>query len=561
MGIRDASMETALIASAPTARLQWLVRLRWLALSGVAAAAILAGLGLVPGVNQAIVIGALTIGLVSNGWLHRQSLTQNATDDRYLGQALLDTGALTLVIWAAGGADCPFISFYVFPMLLAGLLGGRSALPPTALATVLGVAFQIITLQIPELQVGIWNPPAEWSRVLFFASIVLTVGITGYFATRFTEALRRQVRAREHADRLLQLTFEGLEAGLEVIEGGELIWQNPKAMALVGPRTGKWRCPGNQQCALGSGVNCACPGSLAGPRRCQFPVQLPSGQERIYELINLPMPDRGHNGQPSVERGGWMVLYLDRTTEVLAERQLVFTERLASLGRTVQGVAHELNTPLATIQTLARDVQDALSEADLQGALRDDLDESAGIIAAEVQRCRRITHTLLGRSELVTGGGLHPLREAVERAVAVAFPHQRDRVEISLGRAGDLQIPLDPIMQVLVNLLQNAGDADPEGTLQLTARRAHNGVEIKVRDHGGGLSPKALRHLFEPFFTTKPPGKGTGLGLFTSYELIRKLGGTLILSNHSEGGALGTIRLPLPELIDERQGPSSAPSA
>ncbi|MFN3199290.1 MAG: sensor histidine kinase [Bradymonadia bacterium] len=546
-------MKSALIASAPIARLQWLVRLRWLALCGVSVGAVMAAWGVVPGVNLPLVAGAVLIGLLSNGWLHFQSRRRPTTDEHYVGQALLDTGALTLVIWASGGASNPFISFYVFPILLAGLLGGRAALPPTALATVVGISFQIITLQVPALQVGTWDPIPQWSQLLFFGSIVITVGVAGYFATRFTEALRQQIKAREKADRILELTFEGLEAGLEVVERGALIWQNPKAIALVGPRTGQWHCPGKGQCALGLEMNCASPGASSSPRRCQFPVHVGSGSEQIYELVNLPLPDRE----------GWMVLYLDRTTEVLAERQLVFTERLASLGRTVQGVAHELNTPLSTIQTLARDVQDALSAAELQGELREDLDESAGIITAEVDRCRRITHALLGRAEFVGGGGLHRLGDAVQRAVAVAFPHQRDRVDVTLGRAADVHLPLDPIMQVLVNLLQNAGDADPEGRLQLTARKAHNGVEIKVRDHGSGVPPEVFVHLFEPFFTTKPPGKGTGLGLFTSYELIRKLGGTLQLENHSEGGAQATIRLPVtgdpPQTdpsLDSRSGPT-----
>lgn len=500
------------------ARLQWLIRLRWSALAGVAVAGCVAAAGVVPGVNLPVVGAAVALGVAFNVYLSWRARRLGDTDDRHVWQALLDTGALTLVLWAAGGAQCPFIGFYVFPVLLASLLAGRDALWQTGAASAVGVAFQIATVEWPGLRVGRWNPPAPWDSILFVAAITLTIGVVAYFAAVFTDALRRQVAARDQADTMLSLAFEGLDAGLEVVEAGLVAWQNPRATELVGERSGRvWSCP--------------CDASRCVASRCEF-----ASGERVFERHTsaLPGPERE------------MVLYLDRTTEVMSRRKLMLTERLASLGRTVQGVAHELNTPLATIQTMGRDVIDAVNQAEVSDAVRDDVAESAQMVVAEVARCRRITHALLGRAEQLDPGFDEEaaLSATVDRAVAVVFTHDRHRVEVALGEAAGARLPLDAAVQILVNLLQNAADADPGGRIEIGAERDATSIRVSVRDHGDGLSPEAQRHLFEPFHTTKPPGRGTGLGLYTSYALAQALGGDLSLANHPDGGAEAVFSAP-----------------
>lgn len=517
------SIQEAFPPDGPPARLDlgWLIRLRWLALVGVGFGAILAQAGLAPGVNVEVVLLAVLLGTLTNLWMWRRGRQTRRKDDRHLGQALLDTGALTLVIWAAGGAQCPFIAFYVFPVLLATLLGGRPALWVSGGASAVGLGFQLVVAHVPALQVGRWDPIPPWDEVLLVAAVALTVGMAAYFAAVFTEALRRQAGARREADAMVRLAFEGLDAGLEVIADGRVIWQNPRAADLMGARIGQpWGCPGNAPIL-----------DAAEPQRHQFTLEGPTGLEHIFELLAFPLP-RGDRH---------MALYVDRTTEVLDQRQLMFTERLASLGRTVQGVAHELNTPLATIQTLGRDVLDVTGTASLPEGVRDDLAESATMIVEEVQRCRRITHALLGRME-----HLEPIREgmacldvALDRAIAVVFTHERRRVTV-VGTPPPVQLPLDPVVQIFVNLLQNAADAAPGAQIEV----AFEDGAVTVRDHGPGLPPEIRQHLFEPFFTTKPPGKGTGLGLYTSYSLAHGLGAELTLGNHADGGAIARLSVP-----------------
>jgi signal transduction histidine kinase len=509
------------LATSGFARLRWLIRLRWQALFGASVAAVLAAAGLVPGVNVPLVALAVTLGIATNMLMVRRARRRGSTDERHVGQALLDTGALTVLVWAAGSLECPFVVFYVFPVLLAGLLGGRRALLPAGVATAAGIGFQVVASTVPAMRVGHWDPPPAWDLPLTVAALAITVLMAAYFAARFTDVLRQQVRARREADALLRLAVQGLDAGLEVVDAGRVAWQNPRAAGLVGERVGEaWSAPPAAEPA----------GDHA---RHHFVVH----PERIYEMLRFPLPEGDERH---------MVLYVDRTGEVLADRRLVLTERLASLGRTVQGVAHELNTPLATIQTLARDLRDALALAAVDPALRADLDESADLILAEVQRCSRITHALLGRAERLgpEAGGELPLAAAVERAAALVFMQDRARLALDLGSAAGRPFPLDPLVQIFVNLLQNARDADPRGRIQVRAEVGDE-VVLTVRDHGPGLPPGAQGHLFEPFFTTKPPGQGTGLGLYTSYALARRLGGSLGLDDHPEGGAIATLRLPL----------------
>jgi len=502
------------------ARLHWLIRLRWFALGGIAISGLVAASGAVPGVNLAVVACALTLGVAFNLSLAWRARRKGDTDDRHIRQALLDTGALTLLVWAAGGAECPFIGFYVFPVLLASLLAGREALWQTGAASAAGIVFQVAASHEPALRVGRWDPVAPWDVMLPVIALTLMVGVVAYFAAVFTDALRSQARARHQADTMLRLGFEGLEAGMEVVTDGRVTAQNPHAALLLGDRTDEpWSCP------------CATVGCEAV--QCEFPVEA-----WVFERYTFPIPST--DGQASNRA---MVLYLDRTTEVLSRRKLMLTERLASLGRTVQGVAHELNTPLATIQTMGRDVIDALAQPGVPEAVRADVAESAQMVVDEVQRCRRITHALLGRAEHLEPehGGEASLGAAVDRALAVVFTSARGRASVELGNTAFARLPLDPVVQILVNLLQNAADADPEGHIEIRATHDAERVELRVRDHGAGLSADAERHLFEPFHTTKPPGRGTGLGLYTSYALARTLGGDLTVSNHPEGGAVATL--------------------
>ncbi len=281
-------------------------------------------------------------------------------------------------------------------------------------------------------------------------------------------------------------------------------------------------------------------GAAASRRRCP--------EQRVYEMLVFPI-DEG--AQRRV-----MNLYVDRTAATLAERQLVLAERLASLGRVAQGVAHELNTPLATIRTLAADMRKALEALEV-GETADpevlrDLDESATLIRDETGRLGRITQSLLAGGDLVRAriDDHVPLTAAVERSCAIVFAGARTRIKVEIDAGvGELDVAadMDRLVQVLVNLLQNALDASRShggSKVRVHAEATDNDVTLVVTDDGAGLSEDVRGRLFEPFATTKPPGEGTGLGLYTSYMLVQQMGGRLTLEDAPTGGARATLRLP-----------------
>jgi C4-dicarboxylate-specific signal transduction histidine kinase len=189
--------------------------------------------------------------------------------------------------------------------------------------------------------------------------------------------------------------------------------------------------------------------------------------------------------------------------------------------------------------------------ADAKAAV-DDLDESAALVQDETRRLGRITQALLAGGDLVRAriDSDVPLAAVVERARALVFAGVRKGPEVCVEASVDaLHVTADPdrLMQVLVNLLQNAHDAvggSHGGTVRVHASQDGERVVLAVEDDGVGMEPTIRARLFEPFATSKPPGQGTGLGLYTSYMLVRAMGGELDLAPRDGGGTRAVVRLP-----------------
>lgn len=224
--------------------------------------------------------------------------------------------------------------------------------------------------------------------------------------------------------------------------------------------------------------------------------------------------------------------------------QLVQSEKLASLGQLAAGVAHELNNPLGTI-LLYSDI--LLKEVSPESQFYSDL----AMIVDETKRCKSIVASLL---EFARQNQVVAKPTDVNALILSVIEVQRKRSE---GKSVIIYHELSPhipriqadqaqITQLLVNLIENAVDAMPDGgkVVVRTLNSPAGMVTIEIEDDGTGISPEDQKKLFTPFFTTKPIGKGTGLGLPIVYGIVKMHRGQIYVSSKMNKGTTFTIQLP-----------------
>jgi two-component system NtrC family sensor kinase len=228
--------------------------------------------------------------------------------------------------------------------------------------------------------------------------------------------------------------------------------------------------------------------------------------------------------------------------------QLLQAEKLASLGQTISGIAHELNNPLATILTWA----ERLAQRQADGQTRRGLE----VILSEADRSARIVRNLLTFArKRHTTRTMVDVNTIVEETLALRSYEQRvTNVNVLSALAAGLpQVFADPhqLQQVLLNLVINAEQAmlSAHGHGTLVVRTWHNGendsVVLEVNDDGPGIPEEARTRIFDPFFTTKEVGKGTGLGLTVAYAIVQEHGGRIWIGG-PEGGPGASFFVELP---------------
>lgn len=252
---------------------------------------------------------------------------------------------------------------------------------------------------------------------------------------------------------------------------------------------------------------------------------------------------------------------VQKNAEILrAQGQLVQSEKMASLGQLVAGVAHEINNPInfiaSGLPSLRRDV-DKVAEM-VPAAARDATFEKvrgrlAKLLTAiqeGAQRTAEIVKNLRSFSRLDEAvQKAADLHEGLDSTLVLLGSKVRDgiRVEKEYGALPLVECFPSQLNQVFMNLLVNAIQAmDERGTLTIrTERPGPNTVRVSIADTGKGIPPDILAKIFDPFFTTKPVGEGTGLGLSISHEIIAKHRGRLTVESQVGVGTTFRIELPI----------------
>ena len=236
-------------------------------------------------------------------------------------------------------------------------------------------------------------------------------------------------------------------------------------------------------------------------------------------------------------------------------QQVLQSEKMAALGQTVSGVAHELNNPLATILTWS----ERLSSRNL-----DDV-EKRGIqtILSESERAAKIVRNLLTFSrKRHTTRALIELNQIVRETLLLrAYDQRVSNIRTVEALADGLPtVFADPhqIKQVLLNLLVNAEQAmlSANGRGTMTIRTWHDAdqesVVLEVNDDGPGVSDQVQAKIFEPFFTTKSVGQGTGLGLTVAYAIVQEHGGRIRIASKKGKGASFFVEFPLTTTVSQK---------
>jgi signal transduction histidine kinase len=233
---------------------------------------------------------------------------------------------------------------------------------------------------------------------------------------------------------------------------------------------------------------------------------------------------------------GQVILVEDVTEVQLLEKELLHTERLASVGRLAAGVAHEIGNPITGIACLAQNIRYETQDPALL--------ETAEEILNQTSRVDRIVQSLVSFSH---GGSPHlrdidavSLRDCAEEAIhLLSLQHEKTPVHFVNELPEDLQITGDrqQMIQVFVNLLANARDAsEAGGRVEVAGQARSDEVQVTVTDEGEGIDPAQIDRILEPFFTTKEPGEGTGLGLSMVYSIMTEHQGEISVSSPVANG-------------------------
>ena len=309
---------------------------------------------------------------------------------------------------------------------------------------------------------------------------------------------------------------------------------------------------------------------------CQYPSVVLAGHSKAFERKGLMDPDRFEQVaiyplKDDETQIGALVRITDITKAKLTERQLVQSEKLASLGLLVAGLAHDItnlnncitfNIPimkeyLKKLISIADDHSRNHQLVELFGMSYPEFREDTFRLLGNIEHAsNRINATVSGLKEFArtSYGGKQrwiDLKQVIERGVAICRCQIKRSVRLfEVNIANDLPpIFTDPdvLEQILVNLLINAAQAaDQEDSwIRLNVKPENTRPDhfiIEVNDNGCGMDEETKRKIFDAFFTTKPSGMGTGLGLFVSKNLIEALGGCIeVESDRGKGSTFRVI--------------------
>lgn len=348
------------------------------------------------------------------------------------------------------------------------------------------------------------------------------------YATELEETVNLKTAALIREREKLTTILNAIGGGILLInKQGKILWANDKIKEMFNMEVAGRYCEELwRDCDISSSY---------AKDNIETTIMSVDNEKRFLQMITAPVRDE--SGQ--IYR--YIRLIQDVTELKKLEEQIVNSEKLASIGRLAAGIAHEIGNPLTSVFSFVQILREMEDDKFKQ--------ESLETIHFHIQRISEILKQLSGFSKMPSVESRKcQVNEIIEySAKLIQYDKQARNVSIRKELSPSLpetEADYNQLSQVFVNLILNAIDAMPNGGI-LTIRsyvEADN-IIVEFEDTGTGIPKESLNKIFDPFFTTKE--KGTGLGLAVSYNIIKKMKGTLTVDSELGRGSLFRIVLPL----------------
>jgi len=574
----------------------WLIRLRWIAVVALIASAILGRL-VFPVLAAPIMFFVCAAVLLTCNILYFLAATRKPENagprDIVLGmiQVEVDLIILTAVLHFSGGVLNPCFLLYIFHVIIAAII------LPHRLSFVVGLTAILLfgLLEVNELYGGsllgyyplqLSASGGPWRNPLYSLGVFAAFSLTVMLAQYLTRMIIIRMTAKEFE---AARNSDVLKAVINAMSEGLIFVANDGDVAICNPAANLWKQEGalDKQkhsfddfprpiAEMLSGVVCPDDNAPAVERAISFETAGP--ETRYVEAKGCPVA--GIDGK----RLGYVIVGQDltehkklesdlreRTEEITAINELLRIsriemaqrEKMVAIGQMATGIAHEIGNPLASISSVAQYLVRKLTAQEQK--------EQLLVIQYHVSRISNILRRMLSLSRPATGEyKWTDLNSLIENTLSLINFDKRAH-SVTIDNIAVLDLPkvwLNPqhFEQVFLNIFINALDAmnskphKGEHHLGITRALKDDVIEIRISDTGIGMSPEICKRAFDSFFTTKEIGKGTGLGLFISHNLITEVDGTIELESEIGKGTTVIIQIPLRtrrELIgtdDERDG-------
>ncbi|HTP40313.1 MAG TPA: ATP-binding protein [Steroidobacteraceae bacterium] len=465
-----------------------------------------------------LVMGLLLSVAGRQAWSSRRSLV--------LTHTLIDTAAISVLLYASGGANSVLGILLVIPVGSMALLAERRDPPLIAAIAALGMLLQQLAAQLADMANG-----ADYTQAGIMGVVVFVVALTAWpVATRLRESealVRRQEVDLANAAQLSQYIVQHLRESILVVDPGDRV-------RLI-----------NDSAAQMLGEVAAVSGALLGETSPRLLYLLASWRQYRTALAGESGTFVAHDGArvirphfaPLGDAEPAPVIVFLEDTGVLAER--IQQSKLAALGRLSASIAHEIRNPVGAMSHAAQLLAEAPGLDEENRRLTEIMRNNAGRVSQIIDNVLQLSRREPPRPErLNLAAWCGQFREEF------CGTHQLALTQLPIHVEDEVEVRVDPtqLHQVLWNLCQNAhahgqsSDGRVELELRLGRLAGSRRPYLEVADRGMGIDPADSERIFEPFFTRK--ARGTGLGLFLARELAQSNGATLLHEARGGGGSL-----------------------